>query len=73
MESDIAYFTRRAEEEQIAATRADHPMARRAHLEMADLYGCLVALLVANEHRLGTEDFGGASVGHPEPPLIIME
>lgn len=38
MESDAAFFTRRAREERLAATRADHPQARKAHLQMAARY-----------------------------------
>jgi len=39
MESDAAFFTRRAREERFAATKAEHPKARKAHLEMAARYG----------------------------------
>lgn len=38
MESDAAFFSRRAREEKLAASRADHPRARRAHLEMSARY-----------------------------------
>jgi hypothetical protein len=38
MESDAAFFTRRAREERFAATKAEHPVARKAHLEMAARY-----------------------------------
>lgn len=38
MESDSAYFRRRASEERVAAMKAAHPEARQAHLEMADRY-----------------------------------
>ena len=41
MESDAAFFTRRAREERFAATKAEHPKARRAHLEMAARYADL--------------------------------
>jgi hypothetical protein len=37
-ESDSEYFQRRAEEERLAAGRATHPLARRAHLELAGRY-----------------------------------
>ncbi|MCH8616679.1 hypothetical protein LZ016_11285 [Sphingomonas sp. SM33] len=38
MESDAVYFRRRASEENLAAIRADHPRARKAHLELAGRY-----------------------------------
>jgi hypothetical protein len=38
MERDAVYFSRRANEERIAAMRAEHPQARQAHLEMAKRY-----------------------------------
>ena len=38
METDLAYFIRRAAEERGAATRATHPTARAAHVEMAERY-----------------------------------
>ena len=38
METDVAYFSRRASEERAAATQAAHPAARQAHLEMARRY-----------------------------------
>jgi hypothetical protein len=37
-ESDQDYFGRRAREERHAAESAQHPHARRAHLELADRY-----------------------------------
>jgi hypothetical protein len=41
MESDAAFFTRRAREERFAATKAEHPQARKAHLQMAARYADL--------------------------------
>lgn len=41
MESDAAFFTRRAREERFAATKAEHPQARKAHLQMAARYASL--------------------------------
>lgn len=38
MERDVVYFGRRAQEERIAAMKASHPTARRAHLDMAARY-----------------------------------
>ena len=38
MEGDAVYFRRRAQEERLAANRADHDTARRLHLQMAERY-----------------------------------
>lgn len=38
MDGDSNYFTRRANEERTAATKAAHPKARSAHLKMAEGY-----------------------------------
>jgi hypothetical protein len=38
MEKDANYFRRRAAEERVAAMKAAHSAARRAHLEMAERY-----------------------------------
>ena len=53
MESDAAFFTRRAREERLAATRADHPQARKAHLQMAARYSDLAHAI---EGKPGDED-----------------
>jgi hypothetical protein len=45
MESDAAFFTRRAREERFAATKAEHPKARKAHLEMAARYADLASAI----------------------------
>ena len=39
MEADSKYFTRRAQEERLAAMKAPNPAARHAHLDMAERYG----------------------------------
>ena len=49
MESDAAYFARRANEELLAASRAEHPDARRAHYEMATRYHELAREIRAHE------------------------
>lgn len=41
MESDAVFFTRRAREERFAASKAEHPQARKAHLQMAARYADL--------------------------------
>jgi hypothetical protein len=38
MESDAVYFSRRAEEERAAGTKALDPRARKAHLDLAERY-----------------------------------
>lgn len=73
MESDIVYFKRRTEQEYVAANQATHPKAKRAHFEMAEMYGCLVALLVANERRLGAETIIVAAPTMPEIRSIPIE
>jgi hypothetical protein len=49
METDAAFFARRAREELLAASRADHPRARQAHLDMAGRYSDLVRAIGSNE------------------------
>ena len=46
-ETDHAYFRRRAAEERSAAARADHQVAERAHLELAQRYEELAAASTA--------------------------
>ena len=43
MESDAAYFSRRAEEERVAAMRTVDSRARKAHLELANRYFAIAA------------------------------
>jgi hypothetical protein len=38
METDLAYFRRRASEEYLGHANADHPTAKKKHLEMAKRY-----------------------------------
>lgn len=51
MEADFNYFSRRAQEERIAAMQAPHPSARRAHLDMAERYDEL-ATAIESHHRI---------------------
>jgi hypothetical protein len=56
MESDAAYFRRRALEEHLAALKADNPNARRAHCELAARYEELARAIVEQSRpadRLG--------------------
>lgn len=55
METDIAYFRRRASEERTAALQARDPAARDAHRELAKRYEDLVHAMTAHEQRLGAE------------------
>ena len=41
METDAAFFTRRARDELLAASKAIHPRARQIHLDMAGRYADL--------------------------------
>ena len=47
MEGDLHYFIRRASEERLAAMKAPHPSARKAHLEMAARYDDLATGIAA--------------------------
>jgi hypothetical protein len=38
MTSEDEYFRRRAQEEREAAMKAEHPKARRSHMNLADAY-----------------------------------
>ena len=50
METDVAYFSRRASEEREAANQAAHPTARQAHLELAKRYKEM-ASAIGSDHR----------------------
>jgi hypothetical protein len=54
METDVAYFRRRASEEHVAATAAGHPQARRAHVDMAKRYENLARAIEVKEDQLDT-------------------
>jgi hypothetical protein len=49
MESDLAYFRRRASEERTAALEARHADAREAHAQLAARYEDLVRAIAARE------------------------
>lgn len=61
MESDLAYFRRRASEERTASLQARHPEARRAHIQLAERYEDLVRAMNATEELLG--------IGSSDDPL----
>lgn len=60
MESDSVYFGRRAQEERVAAMKAPHPVARQAHLELADRYHELSVAIQSSEQTT-SPDFAGAA------------
>ena len=49
MEGDANYFSRRANEERVAAMKAAHPGARSAHLQMASRYDELASAIASHE------------------------
>jgi hypothetical protein len=51
MESDLAYFRRRASEERTAALNARTTNARRAHVDLAERYEDLVRAIAAREEE----------------------
>lgn len=53
MESDFAYFARRAEEERSAAAEAAHPEAQQRHVEMAERYEDLVRGIAMSHREMG--------------------
>ena len=55
MEHDVAYFSRRASEERAAATQAQHPNARQAHLELANRYQEMATAIAGKSVRKAAE------------------
>jgi hypothetical protein len=55
MESDIAYFRRRASEERTAALQARDPIVRDTHRALAERYEDLVHGITAHEQHIGFE------------------
>jgi hypothetical protein len=49
MESDRAFAKRRAQEERLAALKADHPNVRRVHEDLASRYEGLIRLIALRE------------------------
>ncbi|MCL6679149.1 hypothetical protein LZ519_07450 [Sphingomonas sp. RG327] len=56
MESDLAYFSHRAEEELRAAGEAGNTEARRAHMQLASRYTDLAQGIMAHERVLFGHD-----------------
>jgi hypothetical protein len=52
MQSDRAYFARRASEERTAALQTRHKAVRQAHTQMAERYEELARAIAADERRL---------------------
>jgi hypothetical protein len=72
MESDKAYFRRRAAEECVLAAAAPHEAARKAHLELAARYEDLALAIARREYALGIDLFDAAdwpSLGVQRPAL----
>lgn len=63
MESDLAYFRRRASEERTAALQAKHLQVRKAHAQLAERYEDLVRAL-ADSERLLEERIADQSPAH---------
>lgn len=55
MESNLTYYRRRAGEEFLAAIRAEHHKARRAHLDMSARYEDLIRALETAEDPEASE------------------
>jgi hypothetical protein len=53
LETDQAYFTRRASDERTAAISTRDAKARKSHIELADRYGGLVRGIVGHQRLLG--------------------
>lgn len=49
MEQDVAYFSRRAAEERTAASNAEHPNAKQAHLDLAERYQEMAAAIDSSD------------------------
>jgi hypothetical protein len=60
MEGDAIYFVRRSKEERVAAMKAGHPDARRAHLKMAERYDELASAITSSDRALGADAIGAA-------------
>jgi hypothetical protein len=63
MEGDAAYFSRRAEEERNAASKAIHLKAREAHSELANRYEDLASAIAARQRTWG--------IGQADDPLRV--
>ena len=60
MKGDADYFRRRAAEEREAAMRAPHPMARSAHIELAERYDELATAITTHAVALAREPSNAA-------------
>ena len=52
MDGDHIYFSRRANEEREAAMKAPHPVARQAHLDMAERYKELATAIASHQRMI---------------------
>jgi hypothetical protein len=55
MERDAEYLRRRADQERDLATKAAHPQARAAHLELASRFDEFAAAVVKRDRHLGID------------------
>ncbi len=55
MDSDVAYFARRASDERAAAIQAELPEARKTHLDMAERYEDLVSAITSRDRHLALD------------------
>lgn len=62
MEGDAAYFSRRANEERVAAMKAAHPRARQSHLVMAERYDEFAGAIASHQRlRVGSDSLSAVS------------
>jgi len=77
LDSDSAYFHRRASEEQAAAERASDPRARQSHIDLAERYadaartGSMAANSNGSSGSNGSADLDEGSL--TPPPLLQPE
>ena len=55
MEGDVAYLRRRSQQEREAASRAAHPKAREAHLELARRFDEFSDAAAARDQHFGLD------------------
>jgi hypothetical protein len=58
VESSLEYFTRRAEEESVAAARARDPKAREVHANLAERYTALANMFAIIESEQAPRQAG---------------
>ena len=66
MDSDLSYFSYRAEEELRAATATLDPKARRTHLDMASRYADVAQAIMAHDRTLYGDDSNHRGAAKPQ-------